>query len=32
MRIAVYARVSTSHQTQTQTIKRQLERLSAHIA
>jgi site-specific DNA recombinase len=32
MRIAVYARVSTSHQTQTQTIEQQLERLSAHIA
>jgi len=31
MRIAVYARVSTSHQTQTQTIEQQLERLRAHI-
>jgi site-specific DNA recombinase len=32
MRIAVYARVSTSHQVQTQTNEQQLERLSAHIA
>ena len=32
MRIAVYVRVSTSHQTQTQTIEQQLERLRAHIA
>jgi len=31
MRIAVYVRVSTSHQTQTQTIEQQLERLRAHI-
>jgi len=31
MRIAVYARVSTNHQTQTQTIEQQLERLRAHI-
>lgn len=31
MRIAVYGRVSTSHQTQTQTIEQQLERLRAHI-
>jgi site-specific DNA recombinase len=31
MRIAVYVRVSTSHQTQTQTIEQQLERLRTHI-
>ena len=31
MRIAVYVRVSTSHQTQTQTIEQQLERLRAYI-
>ena len=31
MRIAVYVRVSTSHQTQTQTIEQQLERLRAHV-
>jgi site-specific DNA recombinase len=31
MRIAVYVRVSTSHQTQIQTIEQQLERLRAHI-
>jgi site-specific DNA recombinase len=30
MRIAVYVRVSTQHQTQTQTIEQQLERLKAH--
>jgi site-specific DNA recombinase len=32
MRIALYARVSTSRQAQTQTIEQQLERLRAHIA
>ncbi len=32
MRAAVYVRVSTSHQTQTQTIGQQLERLQAHVA
>jgi site-specific DNA recombinase len=32
MRIAVYVRVSTSHQTQTQTIEQQLERLRTHSA
>ncbi|MBI1987281.1 MAG: recombinase family protein [Nitrospinae bacterium] len=31
MRVAVYVRVSTQHQTQTQTIEQQLERLLAHI-
>jgi site-specific DNA recombinase len=31
MRIAAYVRVSTSHQTQTQTIEQQLERLRAHV-
>jgi site-specific DNA recombinase len=32
MRIAVYVRVSTGHQTQTQTIEQQLEQLRVHIA
>jgi site-specific DNA recombinase len=32
MRIALYARVSTSRQAQAQTIEQQLERLRAHIA
>jgi site-specific DNA recombinase len=31
MRTAVYVRVSTNHQTQTQTIEQQLEQLRAHI-
>jgi len=31
MRIAVYARVSTNHQAQAQTIEQQLERLRSHI-
>jgi site-specific DNA recombinase len=31
MRTAVYVRVSTSHQTQTQTIEQQIEQLRAHI-
>jgi site-specific DNA recombinase len=31
MRIALYARVSTSRQAQTQTIEQQLERLRAHV-
>ena len=31
MRIAIYVRVSTRHQTDTQTIEQQLERLRAHI-
>ncbi|MCC7362538.1 MAG: recombinase family protein, partial [Anaerolineales bacterium] len=31
MRIAVYVRVSTQHQAQTQTIEQQLERLRAHL-
>lgn len=31
MRIAIYARVSTQHQAQTQTIEQQLERLSAYV-
>jgi site-specific DNA recombinase len=32
MRIALYARVSTSRQAQAQTIEQQLERLHAHLA
>ena len=32
MRIAIYARVSTQRQAQTQTIEQQIERLKAHIA
>ena len=32
MRIALYARVSTSRQAQAQTIEQQLERLRAHLA
>lgn len=31
MRVAIYARVSTQHQTQTQTIEQQLERLRAYV-
>lgn len=31
MRIAIYARVSTSHQVDHQTIEQQLERLAAHV-
>ena len=31
MRIAIYARVSTSHQVDHQTIEQQLERLTAHV-
>jgi site-specific DNA recombinase len=31
MRIAIYARVSTSHQVDRQTIEQQLERLTAHV-
>jgi site-specific DNA recombinase len=31
MRIAIYSRVSTSHQVDHQTIEQQLERLSAHV-
>ena len=31
MQVAVYARVSTQHQAQTQTIEQQLERLRAHV-
>jgi site-specific DNA recombinase len=32
MRVAIYGRVSTSHQVDHQTIEQQLERLSAHVA
>lgn len=32
MRIAAYARVSTNHQAQAQTIEQQLERIRAHVA
>jgi site-specific DNA recombinase len=32
MRVAIYARVSTQHQAQTQTIEQQLERLLAYVA
>ena len=31
MRVAIYARVSTQHQAQTQTIEQQLERLRAYV-
>jgi site-specific DNA recombinase len=31
MRIAIYGRVSTSHQVEHQTIEQQLERLTAHV-
>jgi DNA invertase Pin-like site-specific DNA recombinase len=31
MRVAIYGRVSTSHQVDHQTIEQQLERLSAHV-
>jgi DNA invertase Pin-like site-specific DNA recombinase len=31
-RVAVYARVSTPHQAQTQTIEQQIQRLQAHVA
>jgi len=31
MRVAIYARVSTQHQMQTQTIEQQLERLRAYV-
>jgi len=31
MRIAIYSRVSTSHQVEHQTIEQQLERLTAHV-
>ena len=31
MRVAIYARVSTSHQVDHQTIEQQLERLTAHV-
>ena len=32
MRIAIYGRVSTSHQVDHQTIEQQLERLTMHVA
>ena len=31
MRIAIYSRVSTSHQVEHQTIEQQLDRLAAHV-
>jgi site-specific DNA recombinase len=31
MRVAIYGRVSTSHQVDRQTIEQQLERLAAHV-
>jgi site-specific DNA recombinase len=31
MRVAIYGRVSTSHQVDHQTIEQQLERLSTHV-
>lgn len=31
MRIAIYSRVSTSHQVEHQTIEQQLDRLTAHV-
>ena len=31
LRVAIYARVSTSHQTQAQTIDQQLDRLQAYV-
>ncbi len=31
MRVAIYVRVSTQRQAQTQTIEQQIERLQAHI-
>ena len=32
MKVAIYARVSTSHQQKTQTIEQQLQRLRAHVS